>query len=331
MLDGKTITPRDANGKLVEPFAVDGTTYLPIRAVASALGLDMEWKQATKTVKLTSGAEPAASAPSTQPPKIGVETITAVYTGTKIVLNGGLITPKDSNGKTVEPFAVSGTTYLPIRAVASALGLDVEWEQATKTIRLFDTPALPTPSPEPATPAPTPTAPPSGVFPLSMKKPMTIVAGPKQTLGIRSDGTVLAAGLNEGGGLNVGGWTDIVALCSTRNQTLAVKSDGTVIGTGTYYDTWEPVLSALRDVVDIVESGDLLNGFIATLHSDGTVTFIDKYGQSQKLDWTNIVQISAGKGFLIGLRSDGTAVAYGMDYFSTKDVWTWKTGRASPS
>lgn len=72
--------------------------------------------------------------------------------------------------------------------------------------------AEPSPSAGPSsTPKPTvepsadPTAPPSGVFPLSMKKPQTIIAGPKQTLAIRSDGTVAAAGLNEAGGLNVGG------------------------------------------------------------------------------------------------------------------------------
>ena len=53
-LDGKGITPTDANGNTVEPFAVDGTTYLPVRAVANALGLGVEWDGATQTVKLTS-------------------------------------------------------------------------------------------------------------------------------------------------------------------------------------------------------------------------------------------------------------------------------------
>lgn len=54
-LDGKAITPTDANGSTVEPFAVDGTTYLPVRAVANALGLGVGWDQDTQTVKLTSG------------------------------------------------------------------------------------------------------------------------------------------------------------------------------------------------------------------------------------------------------------------------------------
>lgn len=287
-LDGEVVTPMDANGKLVEPFAVDGTTYLPIRAVANALGLGVGWDQATKTVKLNR-SEPVAPpdldgpqilytpfqamggtvctlyfptswadsltvvndpdngyiriydkpnyadygghlftlrlfrqrsdyidlpsrkllhiihyqgqtyhlvqmlptdvqfdwydpvkresytsktpfidsivaglvfSPEVQLTAPIVKSIKATYTGTKITLDGELITPKDANGKTVEPFAVSGTTYLPIRAVANALGLDVEWEQATKTVRLFTpecgTPSLPTPGPEPTDPTPPP-------------------------------------------------------------------------------------------------------------------------------------------------------------------------------
>ena len=64
------------------------------------------------------------------------KTLKAAYTGTKITLDGQTLTLKDVNGKWVEPFAVDGTTYLPVRAVANALGLGVEWDQAAKTVRL---------------------------------------------------------------------------------------------------------------------------------------------------------------------------------------------------
>lgn len=53
-LDGKPITPTDANGKAVEPFTVDGATYLPVRGIANALGLGVGWDAATQTVTLTS-------------------------------------------------------------------------------------------------------------------------------------------------------------------------------------------------------------------------------------------------------------------------------------
>ena len=54
----------------------------------------------------------------------------------KIILNGKAIQPKDATGKEVEPFIIDGTTYLPVRAVANALGLDVGWDDATSTVTL---------------------------------------------------------------------------------------------------------------------------------------------------------------------------------------------------
>lgn len=61
-MNGKTVASKDANGKSVEPFIIDGTTYLPVRAVAEALGLDVEWDSKTSTVKLSKPA-PAVSSP----------------------------------------------------------------------------------------------------------------------------------------------------------------------------------------------------------------------------------------------------------------------------
>ena len=52
-LNGNTVTPKDANGKAVKPFTIDGTTYLPVRAVCAALGIGVYWDGATKTVVLT--------------------------------------------------------------------------------------------------------------------------------------------------------------------------------------------------------------------------------------------------------------------------------------
>lgn len=50
VVDGVPITPRNASGNLVEPFTVNGTTYLPVRAIGEALGKDVKWDGETKTV-----------------------------------------------------------------------------------------------------------------------------------------------------------------------------------------------------------------------------------------------------------------------------------------
>ncbi len=50
VVDGVQVTPKDANGTVVEPFIYNGTTYLPVRAVGAALGKEVDWEGNTKTV-----------------------------------------------------------------------------------------------------------------------------------------------------------------------------------------------------------------------------------------------------------------------------------------
>lgn len=52
-VDGKLIVPRDINGNYVEPKNVDGTTYVPVRAIVEALGMNADWDNSTRTVVIT--------------------------------------------------------------------------------------------------------------------------------------------------------------------------------------------------------------------------------------------------------------------------------------
>lgn len=49
-IDGAEIVPKDANGNVVEPFTMNGTTYLPVRAISNAFGKDVEWDGTTQSV-----------------------------------------------------------------------------------------------------------------------------------------------------------------------------------------------------------------------------------------------------------------------------------------
>jgi len=69
----------------------------------------------------------------------------------------------------------------------------------------------------------------------------TIAAGRRHTVGLKSDGTVTAAGDNNYGQCDVSGWCDIVAVAAgnvhmatnTGNaHTIGLKSDGTVVAVG---------------------------------------------------------------------------------------------------
>lgn len=157
-LNGNEIVPSDANGNAVEPFAISGTTYLPVRGIASALGMSVVWDQATQTVSLTSNDVAATPVVTTQARPARHEQATLEYPGIKIVLDGKAVVPTDAAGNVVEPFAISGSTFLPVRGVASALGLDVQWEQSTQTVVLTSGEAPnSTPTPPASTTAPTTT------------------------------------------------------------------------------------------------------------------------------------------------------------------------------
>lgn len=51
--DGKIIVPCDVNGEYVAPKNVDGTVYVPVRAIAQALGMKADWDNDTRTVLIT--------------------------------------------------------------------------------------------------------------------------------------------------------------------------------------------------------------------------------------------------------------------------------------
>ena len=51
-INGAEITPAYANGKPVEPFIVDGTIYLPLRAVGNAFEKSVKWDGSTYTAYL---------------------------------------------------------------------------------------------------------------------------------------------------------------------------------------------------------------------------------------------------------------------------------------
>lgn len=66
----------------------------------------------------------------------GKRTVDIDYNDIQVTLDGQTVALVDANGNSVEPFSINGTTYLPVRAVASALGLEVGWEQETSTVIL---------------------------------------------------------------------------------------------------------------------------------------------------------------------------------------------------
>lgn len=77
-----------------------------------------------------------------------VETIPASYENVKVYVDDALLTLKDVTGKVVEPFLYDGTTYLPVRGTAEAAGMEVKWDDATRSVYLTSGKGSETPAAE---------------------------------------------------------------------------------------------------------------------------------------------------------------------------------------
>lgn len=115
-------------------------------------------------------------------------------------------------------------------------------------------------------------------------------SGTGHTVGLRSDGTVVAVGDNTYGQCNVNDWTGIIAIAAGDWHTVGLRADGTVVST----------------------------------HPDSN-KYPNLYSAACNVDsWNGIVQIDAGCGYTLGLYADGTALALGYnDNGQQKDVENW--------
>ena len=137
------------------------------------------------------------------------------------------------------------------------------------------------------------------------------------TVGLRSDGTVVAAGSNEDGECDVSDWRDIIAVSTGNGCIFGLKANGTVIAVGNNLDEQCEVSNWTNIVA--VSAGQW---HTVGLRADGTVVAVGSTidGQCSVSGWTDIVAVSAGSDFTAGLRSDGTVVATGQLF----DVSGWK-------
>lgn len=61
--------------------------------------------------------------------------INAILSGTiKMKLFGRDFTPQEANGNYIKPISYNGRTYLPVRTIAEALNIPIDWDGATSTV-----------------------------------------------------------------------------------------------------------------------------------------------------------------------------------------------------
>jgi hypothetical protein len=140
------------------------------------------------------------------------------------------------------------------------------------------------------------------------------------TVGLYSNGTLVAVGDNSSNECDIDLWTGITRISTASSYTVGLKSDGTVIAVGRDLDDqW--MLSSWTDITQISANSYHTVG----LKSDGTVVAAGRndYGQCKVSLWTDITQVSAGAFHTVGLKSDGTVVAVGKGDVGQCDVNSW--------
>jgi len=144
--------------------------------------------------------------------------------------------------------------------------------------------------------------------------------GDEHTVGLKTDGTVLAVGWNGDGQLNVGGWSDIVQVDAGAYDTVGLKADGRVVAVG-YNEDGQLNVGSWTGISQVAAGDHHTVG----LRSDGTVVAVgsNEDGALNVGSWTNIVQVAAGAFHTVGLRSDGRVVAVGYNGDGQLNVGSW--------
>jgi hypothetical protein len=102
----------------VAPYLKNDRTYLPVRYVATALGVvdaNIMWNEAEQSVVIIKG-----------------DRVVKLVIGSNTLMINGVPFGMDVAPEIVDP----GRTMLPLRWVAQALGADVQWDAATQTVTI---------------------------------------------------------------------------------------------------------------------------------------------------------------------------------------------------
>lgn len=99
----------------VPPMIVNDRTLVPLRAIAEASGVSVDWEETSQKVTLTS---------SSQTVILYIGKDTAYTNGTQITLD-------------VPPKIINDRTMVPLRFVGESLGFNVRWYEETSTVTLY--------------------------------------------------------------------------------------------------------------------------------------------------------------------------------------------------
>lgn len=135
VIDGKERNFKRADGSAAYALVYQDSTYLPLRAIGEALGRNVNWNEATKTITLE-GRRAAADSSNQYIAGKSKDVTVQVRTDFTIVIDGVTRQFRTASGKTVYPLLYNGSTYLPLRAIGEIMDKEVAWNNSMKTVTL---------------------------------------------------------------------------------------------------------------------------------------------------------------------------------------------------
>jgi len=104
-----------------EPFIQNNRTMVPLRMIAEAMGCSVEWKSGDREIIIQDDGRII---------HIGIDNLQASVN----VFDDGI--PSETVMLDAAPTIIEGRTYVPLRFIAENTDAEVEWEQATTTVRI---------------------------------------------------------------------------------------------------------------------------------------------------------------------------------------------------
>lgn len=156
------------------------------------------------------------------------------------------------------------------------------------------------------------------------KRIVSVAAGYLHTLALLEDGTVIASGENGSLQCNVGDWTDIAAIYAGTDYSLGLKTDGTVVMAGLHawnISGWTNIVNlAAGDyfAVGVTSGGAFVHFGIEDSIGPGTPNTIPT--------WENPVQVAAGNNHFLVMSGDGLVRGVGKNERHQIDIWDVDAG-----
>lgn len=125
---------------------------------------------------------------------------------------------------------------------------------------------------------------------------------------------------------DLSGWTDIIAIDAGNAAIIGLKSDGTVVAAGDNEEPVNGVKN-WSDIVAVAggTSGTGYGGHLLGLRKDGTVLAVgnNQYGECNVGKWEDVFAISGGWDFTLALRTDGKVLSTGCTWYNCCNVSDW--------